>query len=164
MEYLRYGQLYAWVIFPAAVFLPLFGFRMIAIYLIFAIPLAIIGQFWIAKSGKLSGGLFHPSANGVKDDKAIIAGMYNLARGHLQTSEHLKAEKEYLEILKEYPDEMDAHYYLGTLYGEKFNKPEKALMHFKRLNRKIIDGGVDYQYHDSVREKIKDLGHGMGKS
>lgn len=135
-----------------------------ALFLAVALPLMLIGyEFGVRKAGNAASRLFHGGGTGEKDHSAVKAGMYNLARGYLQTSEHAKAEKEYLAILTEYPNEMDAHYYLGMLYSGKLDKPEKALMHFRKLNRKINNGGSAYQYAEAVREKIRELNRGLGK-
>lgn len=137
-----------------------FASAIIAVMLFLVVILPML--FIIRKGGKLAFKIFHGKGSGETDHNAVKAGMYNLARGYLRTSEHIKAEGKYLEILKQYPNEMDVHYYLGMLYAEAFNKPEKALIHFRKLNRKIKNSGSEYQYQDAVRGKIEDLVKDLG--
>lgn len=83
-----------------------------------------------------SGSLYH-SGSTDKDHNAIIKGMYNTAEGLKLRGQYSQAEEAYLEILMEYPEEMDARYLLALLYDLKLNKPEDAIKEYRKLKRAI---------------------------
>ncbi|MFQ5432362.1 MAG: hypothetical protein ACE5EN_07655 [Nitrospinota bacterium] len=68
----------------------------------------------------------------------------------------------FLQILVDYPDELDAMYHLAQLYDLKFDSPEKALGEYRRLKRKVNEHDKDYQYKDALEERINELKEHLG--
>jgi len=108
-----------------------------------------------------TGFLYHGGSSG-KDHKAVIKGMYNLANGYRGAGEFEKAENAFHQILVDYPEELDARYYLAQLYDLKFDNPEKALAEYRRLKRKILELNTDYRYEDALEERINELKEHLG--
>ena len=99
-----------------------------------------------------------------KDHTAVLKGMYNLANGYRGAGEFKKAENAFHQILVDYPDELDAMYYLAQLYDQKFDNPEKALAQYRKLKRKILELKADYKYEDALEERISELKVYLGQN
>ena len=110
-----------------------------------------------------AGSLYHGGSN-EKDHRAVIKGMYNLANGYRGAGEFKKAENAFYQILVDYPDELDAMYYLAQLYDQKFDNPEKALAQYRKLKRKILELNTDYKYKDALEERISELKVYLGQN
>ncbi len=103
-----------------------------------------------------SGSMYH-SGSSERDHDAVIKGMYNTAEGLKLRGQYSQAEEAYLEILREYPKEMDARYLLALLYERNLDKPEQAIKEYRRLKREIREKRIDYKYKDALNENIKQL-------
>lgn len=129
---------------------------------LFGTLLSVVAFAFITGFSNMAGSLYHRGSN-VKDHKAVIKGMYNLASGYENTSEFVKAEKTYKQILKDYPEELDAIYHLGRLYDKRFDDPERAYNVYRKLKKKISGNNSDYKYKESLDEKISELKEYLGK-
>lgn len=109
------------------------------------------------------GSLYHSGSN-EKDHRAVLKGMYNLANGQRGAGKFEMAERSFQQILVDYPDELDAMYYLAKLYDLKFDNPEKALGEYRRLKRKIEELKVDYKYEEALNERINELKDYLGQN
>lgn len=161
MDRLRFGRLLLWAVFPGAMFWALFGPEIAVPYLLIAIPLALVGHLLIGAVGERLGGIFHPRADGVTDDRAVIKGMYALAMGEIGVSKYREAEKIYLQIIKEYPSEVDAHVFLGKLYEERMGTDQKAAKQYGKANRLLSQLKLeDYKYAGFLKKRLAELSAG----
>ena len=103
-----------------------------------------------------AGSLYHGGSN-EKDHRAVIKGMYNLANGQRGVGNFKEAEKSFKQILVDYPDELDAMYYLAKLYDLKLDDPRRALAEYRKLEKKILELKVDYKYEDALNDRINEL-------
>jgi tetratricopeptide (TPR) repeat protein len=120
----------------------------IALNLVFFIAIKAFAGF--------SGSIYH-SGSRERDHNAVIKGMYDTAEGLKLRGQYPQAEEAYLEILSEYPKEMDARFLLALLYERNLDKPEQALKEYKRLKQEITEKKIDYKYKDALNENIKQL-------
>ena len=125
--------------------------------------ISIILFLYTRKAISGAGSLYHGGSN-EKDHRAVIKGMYNLANGYRGAGEFKKAENAFYQILVDYPDELDAMYYLAQLYDQKFDNPEKALAQYRKLKRKILELKTDYKYEDALEERISELKVYLGQN
>jgi len=151
------------VLFLAMVIGLLYGLK--AFYFILGLGTFLTFVFFIYLTlfSSTAGSLYHSGSN-KKDDTAVIKGMYNLANGYRGAGEFEKAEKAFKQVLADYPEELDAMYYLAQLYDLKFDNPEKALGEYRRLKRKVNEHNKDYRYKDALEERINELEEYLGQN
>ena len=70
------------------------------------------------------------------------------ASGGTPEEQYSHTEKACLEVLKQDPDDADAHYNLGILYEDYIEKPERAKHHYREFLRVAPDGPVAAQVHE----------------
>ena len=129
---------------------------------LFGTLLSVVAFAFITGFSNMAGSLYHRGSN-VKDHKAVIKGMYNLAKGCENTGGFVKAEKIYKQILNDYPEELDAIYHLGRLYDKRFDEPERAYNVYRKLKKKLSGNNSDYKYGESLDKKINELKEYLGK-
>lgn len=161
IDYLQFSRMVLWTVFASS-FIGLAGFAktgnfIYGLFIFFGgILVNFIAFLFIKMFAGFSGSLYH-SGSTDKDNNAIIKGMYNTAEGLKLRGQYLQAEEAYLEILTEYPKEMDARYLLASLYERNLDKPEQAIKEYRKLKREIQENKVDYRYKDALNENIKEL-------
>ncbi|WP_178987052.1 tetratricopeptide repeat protein [Winogradskyella schleiferi] len=82
--------------------------------------------------------------------------LYRQAKLFEQKKQYIKAEANYLEIIKDYGDDIladDAHFYLAELYNTHLAEPEEA----QQLYEKIIFEHQDSIYFIEARKKFRML-------
>lgn len=93
----------------------------------------------------------------VRDDGAILKGMYEQAHGLRITSQPKQSEKIYKQILIENPEQLEARFYLGNLYWKNLRQGKRALREFKALEKKIREENLKFRYISVLKESIRDL-------
>ena len=91
-----------------------------------------------------------------KGESITDQALYQQAKLFEKKKQYNKAEANYLEIIKDYRDDIladDAHYYLAELYNTHLAKPEEA----KQLYEKIIFEHEDSIYFIEARKKFRML-------
>jgi len=91
-----------------------------------------------------------------KGESITDQALYQQAKLFEKKKQYKKAEANYLEIIKDYRDDIladDAHYYLAELYNTHLAKPEEA----KQLYEKIIFEHEDSIYFIEARKKFRML-------
>ena len=91
-----------------------------------------------------------------KGESITDQALYQQAKLFKKKKKYNKAEANYLEIIKDYRDDIladDAHYYLAELYLTHLSKPEEA----KLLYEKIIFEHEDSIYFIEARKKFRML-------
>ena len=91
-----------------------------------------------------------------KGESITDQAFYQQAKLYEKKKQYSKAEANYLEIIKDYGDDIladDAHYYLAELYSTHLAKPEEA----KLLYEKIIFEHEDSIYFIEARKKFRML-------
>lgn len=89
-------------------------------------------------------------------ESIIDQTLFQQAKLFEKTKQYNKAEANYLQIIKDYREDIladDAHYYLAELYNTHFAKPEEA----KQLYEKIIFDFEDSIYFMDARKKFRML-------
>ncbi|MBI5188680.1 MAG: tetratricopeptide repeat protein [Nitrospirae bacterium] len=161
IDYLQFSRMVFWTIFASS-FIGIAGFyktgRFIYGLFIFfgGIAINFIGFLFIKMFAGFSGSMYH-SGSRERDHDAVIKGMYNTAEGLKLRGQYSQAEEAYLEILSEYPKEMDARYLLALLYERNLDKPEQAIKEYRKLRREIREKKIAYKYKDALDENIKQL-------
>lgn len=92
-----------------------------------------------------------------RDDAGILRGMYRQANGLRISSQPEQSEKIYKQILIEYPDELEARFYLGDLIWKDLKQGKRALRELKALERKIRQEKLDFKYLPALEENIGNL-------
>ena len=154
-ELYQFLKIYFYVLAAALIISIFGGFYAFLFISGFGLIISILAFLGIKIFSTAAGSLYSGSKE--KDHKSILRGMYGKAEGQVLSAQFSQAEKVYKELLKEYPKELDAHYYLGRLYLRQFNDKKKSLEEFSRLKQKIKEQSVDYDYKDAVEENIKNL-------
>ena len=139
------------------------GFKAFLYVFGFGTVVSIVFVKGMGKAASAAGSLYHGGSN-QKDHIAVIKGMYNLANGQRGSGKFEEAEKSFQQILVDYPEELDAMYYLAKLYDLKFDNPEKALGEYRRLKRKIAELNVDYKYEEALNDRINELKDYLGQN
>jgi tetratricopeptide (TPR) repeat protein len=91
-----------------------------------------------------------------KGESITDQALYQQAKLFEKKKQYNKAEAKYLEIIKDYGEDIladDAHYYLAELYNTYIAKPEEA----KQLYEKIIFEHEDSIYFIEARKKFRML-------
>lgn len=92
-----------------------------------------------------------------RDDAGIMRGMYKQADYLRWSNRYDESEKIYRQILKEYPEELEARFFLGDMLWKDLNKGTQALKAFKALENTIREKGLDFQYREVLKENIQAL-------
>ncbi|GAB4159395.1 MAG: tetratricopeptide repeat protein [Winogradskyella sp.] len=91
-----------------------------------------------------------------KGESIIDQTLFQQAKLFEKKKQYNKAEANYLQIIKDYSEDIladDAHYYLAELYNTHLSKPEEA----KQLYEKIIFDFEDSIYFIEARKKYRML-------
>ncbi|MBI3583471.1 MAG: hypothetical protein HY096_05905 [Nitrospinae bacterium] len=161
IDYLQFARMALWTIFASS-FIGIAGFvktgsLMYGLFIFLGgIVINLAGFLVIKRISDFSGSLYH-SGSREKDHNAVIKGMYDTAEGLKLRGQYSQAEEAYLEILREYPKEMDARYLLALLYELNLYKPEQAVKEYSKLRLEIQEKKISYKYKDALDENIKQL-------
>ncbi|MCH8156929.1 MAG: hypothetical protein IID18_04110 [Nitrospinae bacterium] len=121
------------------------GQKRFAFVLIFLAGAALLHFYW-KKKGKSS-----------KKNDANLKKKYDKAH-QLGWEENFQMAQNVLnEILKDYPKELDARFYLAGILWRKLNEPEEALEEYKKLEREVARQAVDYRYEDELKQNMEQL-------
>lgn len=155
-ELLNFLTITAYVLY-ASIFIGFWGgFKAFLFISILGFSLNIVFFILINKFSNIAGGLFFHSSR-EKDHKAIIKGMYSKANGLKLTGRYEKSVEAYQKILTNYPEELDAYFFMGQTYYPHINNPTKALKEFNTLDRKLKNKKINYKFKEALKQNIKGL-------
>lgn len=118
------------------------------------VSLAVTSAYhWIAKF--MGDGLFLSSSHQSEAEK--LKDLYRRAHGYRTANRFEASEKLYIEIMQEFPEELNASFYLGDLLWKEMEQPKKALRKFAELEKRIKQDSLKFEFRSALKRNIKNI-------
>jgi len=87
----------------------------------------------------------------------ILKDMFKKAHGFRTAKRFDPSEKLYNQIIRNYPDELNAPFYLGDLLWKELGQSKKALRKFTELEKRIQQDSLKFEFRAILKRNIENI-------
>lgn len=128
------------------------GGKLLALAL--GVSLAVTSAYhWIAKFA--GDGLFLSSSH--QNEEEILKGLYKRAHGFRTANRFEASEKLYIQIMQDFPKELNALFYLADLLWREMDESKKALRKFAELEKRIKQDSLKFEFRLALKRNIGNI-------